>query len=145
MSTKTNLLQAHQTMVDVLDLKFKNVPEWIAFRAIDKALLELIVEPGSSPKDVSDRQPRKASSLSYVDLAIGALEEASQPLSTPKIVEHIASIRQLPSDPLKTRISISTSLSKDERLRSIPWQGSRAWWFTDREPPKESAGLSLNS
>jgi hypothetical protein len=147
MSTKSNLLQAHQTMMAVLDAKLKNVPEWIAFRAIDKALVELTAEPASSANGaIKDRQPRKgAEPSSYVDLAAEALAEHSEPLSTPKIVEYISARREVPNDPLKARVNISTSLSKDERFRNLAWRGGRAWWFANREPPEESAGLSANS
>ena len=44
MTAKTELMQAHEAMAAVLDAKFSTLPEWKAFRAIDRALLALETE-----------------------------------------------------------------------------------------------------
>jgi len=153
MNTIANLTQAHQAMVAVLDAKLKNVPEWTAFRAIDLALLELVaqqVPAGGVASDTNrmaslNRKSRKGSEASYVELAMEALKASSVPLPTPKIIEFIGDRRDIPSDPAKARVNISTSLSKDKRFQNVSWHGGRAWWFAKKEVPKESAGMSANS
>jgi hypothetical protein len=53
MSTKADLLSAHKAMTAVLDAKFAKVQEWQAFRSIDKALINLIEEAGTTPNQTT--------------------------------------------------------------------------------------------
>jgi hypothetical protein len=147
MSTKDNLLQAHQTMIAVLDHKFQNVPEWKAFRAIDKALLDLIEAPSATASNgsVAPRSARITSGLSYVELGIQALNEAGEPVPTAKIIEFISTRREISVDQDRARVTIGSSLSKSDLLTNVHWRGGRAWWHANRPVPKESAGTSANS
>jgi len=145
MSTKDNLFQAHQTMIAVLDHKFQNVPEWKAFRAIDKALLDLIGAPSVSNGSGATRSVRVGSESSYLQLGIEALNAAEEPLTTVKMIEFIGARRKIPGDLDHVKRSIVSTLSKSDRLKSVPWRGGRAWWHVDRPVPKESAGTGANS
>jgi hypothetical protein len=151
-TTKDNLLKAHRSMSAVLDAKFKDVAEWQAFRDIDKALLDFITEtptpamPAPTKRVIEvPHHGRPPSETSYVVLGLAALEEFGEPIPTPQMVEFIASRREIPEDPDRAKMNISTSLSKDDRFQSVPWRGGRAWWFAKRPIPKESAGSSVNS
>jgi hypothetical protein len=162
--TKTNLLAAHKAMAAVLDTKFAKVPEWHAFRAIDKALLALVEEakavlaptpaapstpspsPAVPPKTVhtngatahSKNRPHELPS--YVELGVMALEKAGKPLPTAQMIEFIAQHRKLPeTDKRRMVVNISSSFSHNERITNIPWSGGRAWWLADRPVPKEGA------
>lgn len=147
MSTKDNLLQAHQTMIAVLDHKFQNVPEWKAFRAIDKALFDFIEAPSAAASNGggSPRSARTASPLSYVELGIEALNEAGEPVTTAKMIEFISARREISADRDRARVTIGSSFSKSDRLKNVSWRGDRAWWHANRAVPKESAGTSVNS
>lgn len=148
MSTKDNLLEAHERMAAVLDAKFSNLPEWQAFRAIDRALIELVSAEQSAhhssrikvraAKPI--RRTRQASTkLTYTELAARALEHAGAPIVTNMLVEFIGEFRPLHKNLKKARINVSSALSHDDRFESVPWQGGRAWWWSDRPIPETTA------
>jgi hypothetical protein len=138
-TAKTEMLAAHEAMAAVLDSKIGNMKEWQAFRAIDRALLAL-EQPtiiGVSQTGHKVRPQRDGASPSYMSLAYQALTEADKPVPTDKIMEFISARRPLSGDdPAKAKIVVQSSLSKDSRFKSVPWEGKRAWWFTDRGLPK---------
>jgi hypothetical protein len=137
MSIKDNLRQAHQTMTEVLDQKFQNVPEWKAFRAIDKALFDLIVAPSAAASNGSGtpRSARITSELSYVELGIEAVNEAREPVPTAKIIEFISTRREISVDRDRARVTIGSSLSKSNLLTNVHWRGGRAWWHANQPVP----------
>jgi hypothetical protein len=142
MSTKSDLLEAHAAMVAVLDAKLANMPEWKAFRAIERALLAENQNPVTP-----DAAPRKASILkvrevpSYTTLTERALKEHERPIATPDLMDFIGQHRKLGNDSEKAKINVISSLSKSDRFRSVPWEGRKAWWYADRPVPKnEPAG-----
>jgi hypothetical protein len=139
MTAKTELMQAHETMASVLDAKFAHVPEWKAFRAIDRALLALEVERAGAgqPKKEMVRRERQGQQPSYMSLADQALAEANKPVPTNKLVDFIGQRRSFSGDATKAKIVIQSSLSKDKRFRSVPWDGARAWWYADKPIPKK--------
>jgi hypothetical protein len=77
--------------------------------------------------------------MSLVDKA---LTETGRPIPTNKIMDYIAQRRPLSGgDPAKAKIVVQSSLSKDRRFISVPWEGRRAWWYADKPiPKKEMAG-----
>ena len=142
MTAKTELMQAHEQMAAVLDAKFSNVPEWKAFRAIDRALLALEIEhtsgiTGNGAQRIGRRVHLKPGAIpSYMSLTDKALTETGKPITTDNLMVFIGQHRQLASDPDKAKITVRSSLSKDKRFRSIHWEDSRAWWYADRPVPK---------
>jgi len=138
MTAKTELMQAHETMAAVLDAKFSHVPEWKAFRSIDRALLALENErAGIDAQKSAPRRERAGQPPSYMSLANQALTEAGKPVPTNKLVDFIGHRRSFAGDPAKAKIVIQSSLSKDKRFRSVPWDGARAWWYADKPIPKK--------
>jgi len=144
-AAKAEMLQAHEALTAALDAKLGSMPEWKAFRHLDRALLALETEP--EPRPVAERfverwRPRRNDSHpSYMSLADQALNQAGTPISTDGIVRYIAQHRTLSGDPVKTKIVIQSSLSKDKRFASVRWEGRRAWWYADKPLPKnEPAG-----
>jgi hypothetical protein len=144
MTAKSEMMQAHEAMATVLDAKFANVPEWKAFRAIDRALLALETErPNGATAERPERitRTRPGFAPSYVSLSLQAMEEGKQPIPTRRLMEFIGKRRHLDGDPDRARVSVTSSLSKDRRIKSVPWEGGKAWWFADRAvPKKEMAG-----
>jgi hypothetical protein len=144
MSAKSEMMKAHEAMATVLDAKFANVPEWQAFRSIDRALLALETEQvASAPPQNAQNKPtlRILTMPSYTALTARVLDETGLPITTPKLVNFISQHRKLGDDPEKAKINITSSLSKTDRFKSIPWEGGRAWWYADRPvPKKETAG-----
>jgi hypothetical protein len=151
MTTKTakdEMLSAHEAIASVLDAKIGNMPEWKAFRAIDRALLaldaaHLVASPPVIPSPRINLRARiNGAPLSYMSLADQALAEAGKPVPTDKIMDFISARRPLSGDdPAKAKIVVQSSLSKDKRFKSVPWDGRRAWWYADRAvPKKETAG-----
>lgn len=141
MTTKTakeEMMQAHEAMAKVLDVKLQNMPEWQAFRAIDRALLAL--DLASEPKPPLPIHPLPKARINsgpmpYVTLAFNCLTEAGKPVPTPKLVEYIAKHRDL-GDLEKAKVNITSSLSKDERFKSVEWANGRAWWLVGQPVPK---------
>jgi hypothetical protein len=132
-----DLIEAHEAMALVLDAKFPNLPEWRAFRAIDRLLYAALRTPVTTEQGrrqrvrLSDDAP-----LPYMTLADHALAASGLPLSTTALMDYITAHRAVGDDPKKARIVVQSSLSKHERFRSIPWQGGRAWWYADKPVPK---------
>jgi hypothetical protein len=151
MSTNTKeLMDAHDAMVAVLDAKWSHLNEWKAFRAIERALLAELTKT-SPPRAPATQAPRphrgrprllpNGGPTPYMTLADRAIGESGAPITTGALMEYIAARRPIGNDPKKARIVVQSSLSKDERFRSIPWEGGRAWWYADKPVPKnETAG-----
>ena len=139
------MMEAHEAIAAALDAKIGNMPEWKAFRAVDRALLALkATHPPAAktaPQVVRKRRINGAT-IPYMTLADQALTETGKPITTNKLMEYIGQRRTLSSDdPAKAKIVVQSSLSKDKRFRSVPWDGSRAWWYVDKPiPKKETAG-----
>jgi hypothetical protein len=142
-TAKSELLKAHEAIAAALDAKIGNMPEWQAFRHLDRALLALEEEhPEQMPTPPVVPRPRirpriNGAHPSYMSLADQALTETGKPIPTNKIMDYIAQRRPLSGeDPAKAKIVIQSSLSKDKRFRSVPWEGKRAWWYADRPVPR---------
>jgi len=145
MTTKTaadEMMAAREAIAAALDAKIGNMPEWQAFRAADRALLALALSQPSASKSIPIPRPRlrinDGAPIPYMTLADKALTEADKPLTTAEVVDYIGKHRPLPNPPgdrQRVKITIQSSLSKDERFRSVPWQGGRAWWYANRPVP----------
>jgi hypothetical protein len=143
MSDKNDLALARDEMLAVLDEKFANMPEWRAFRAMDKALTAMDEGSALKRKTSSPRVIRRRPSEgpTYVDLALEAVAAKGVPVPTTDLIRFIAPKRNLDAESEKTRINIQSGLSRDKRIKSVPWAGGRAWWFADRKVPNtNSAG-----
>jgi len=144
-SAKDEMLSAHEAMAAVLDVKLKNVPEWQAFRAIDRALVALGTEQSVAPASPAplqriERVRLNGAPVPYMTLVSQALTEAGKPVTTSKLMEYITRHRHF-DDLDKGKIVVQSSLSKDKRFKSVPWEDGRAWWYADRQiPKKETAG-----
>jgi hypothetical protein len=142
MTAKSELMQAHEAMAAVLDAKFSQVPEWKAFRAIDRALLALEAEQPIMAVHAPVRFfSRRKQELSYNSLTEMALKETGKPITTQQLMDFIAVRRKVDSDPKKAKINVTSSLSKSSQFESVEWEGGTAWWYADRPlPKKETAG-----
>jgi hypothetical protein len=138
-SAKEEMMQAHEAMAKVLDAKLANLPEWQAFRAIDRALLAIDLaasEPKNGLRILPPPKPRISHGpVPYVTLAFNCLTEAGKPVTTPKLIEYVAKHREL-GDLEKAKVNITSSLSKDERFKSVEWANGRAWWLVGHPVPK---------
>lgn len=138
MDAKDQLLKSRADLAAVLDEKLKNVPEWRAYRAVEAALNAFL----TGEDKIVVRRPRmieSGESHSYADLSLRAIDEAGHPLTTTELVEFIGRHREIPSDPHKAKVNISSGLSRDERLRNINWQRGTAWWRADRPLPVQQS------
>jgi hypothetical protein len=140
MSNKSELIQARDEIMAVLDAKLKAMPEWKAFRAMDRALMAL-EGPGTRnlAESTAPTGRRARAKLSYGSLGVMAITEAGRPVPTSEIVAFIVAHRNI-KDPDSIRVNIQSALSRDARIQSVNWSGGRGWWFADREVPKMSGG-----
>lgn len=144
MTAKTELMQAHEAMAAVLDARLGNLPEWKAFRAINRALFA--EGEGSLAPTTQRIRPHLfngsgAGKPSYTALTSKVLEERGKPIPTPALMEFIGAHRKLDADYDRAKVTVTSTLSKSPHFKSVPWEGGRAWWFADRPvPKKESAG-----
>ena len=150
MSDNSELEQARSEMLSVLDVKFASVPEWRAYRVIDRLLMTMGdavpgTTNGSAHRVRRQGRGRRATGESYADLGLKAIREAGTPLRTEKLLEFIGTHRSLAGDPKKIRINVQSSLSKDPRVVSIAWEGARAWWFADKPPPGSLAAGTVQA
>lgn len=143
MTAKSELIQAREAMAAALDAKWSNVPEWKAFRAIDRALLALETEQADAEPTARARVRLRLRSLrsgqqpSYNALADSALTQTGKPITTAQLMEFIAARRRVDPDPNKAKINVTSSLSKSPQFRNVPWEGGTAWWYSDRPLPKK--------
>lgn len=135
---KHRLAKVRAALLVALDAKLKGVPEWEAFREID----DFLQSPNGKMEDSTERvvrrrRPRlrlrpgpeaREEPATYADLALRAIADAGKPVATPALIAFIAKHRSVPSDPQKAKMNITSGLSRDPRLHSIPWQGGRGWW-----------------
>jgi hypothetical protein len=145
-TAKSELIQAHEAMAAVLDARLANLPEWKAFRAIDRALFAEIDRGGKASPPTSRRERPQFNGHSdqppsYSSLTATALLERGKPIPTPKLMEFIGARRKLDADADRAKVTVTSTLSKNDKFKSVAWEGGRAWWFADRPVPKnESAG-----
>jgi hypothetical protein len=144
MSDKDELSKARIDMIAVLDSKLADSLEWRVFRAIDSALMAMTTsrahEPKTSKRGPNRRRKQPSERHPYVALALEAFAAKGTPISTVDIVPIIAAKRNLDAKSSKVRANIQSGLSRDTRIQNVPWGGGRAWWYADREVPKNSAG-----
>jgi hypothetical protein len=150
MAPKTNdLIEAHEAMAAVLDAKFPHLKEWTAFRAINRLLIASLEKPpAASARAPTGKRVRarlhEDAPVPYMTLAANALTDSKKPITTPALMEYVAAHRTITGDPKKARIVVQSSLSKDERFRSIPWESGRAWWWSDKPiPANDSPNLGV--
>src|SRR5262245_51219947 len=82
METEPNeLIKAHEAMAAVLDAKFPHLKEWVAFRAIDRALLSSLMKAApSAPKQHRERaRLHENAPTPYMTLADNAMAEYGKP------------------------------------------------------------------
>jgi hypothetical protein len=142
MTTKSELLKAHEMMTTVMNAKFGNAPEWNAFLAVERALLaELQRDTGMTFSEPVRRERVRLNGhddqpQSYNALTDQALQERGKPIPTPLLMEFIGARRKLDPDADKAKTTVTSTLSKHPRYKSVPWEGGRAWWYADRPVPK---------
>ena len=131
---KAELEKSRSELLAVLDEKLKNMPEWRAFRAINRAYVALISANG--PK-VPERRNGASESFgtTYADLGLRLMTELGRPVPTLEAIQYLRAHRGLPADEERAKNIISSAFSHDERIESVPWHGGRAWWFANREVP----------
>jgi hypothetical protein len=135
---RDQLLKSRATYLGRLDVRLRDDPDWTAFRAIDivlnnDALQDDLPNPPTRRRRSSTGEN---GSLAYADLALRCTKEKGFPASTSEIVEFVGRHKTLPEDPHKAKLNIGSALSRDKRLRSISWQGGRAWWRADQPVPE---------
>jgi len=135
MSSKSELWEARSDLMSALDEKLRNLPEWRAFRAIDRLAFAAISPAESKP---GKKRGRKSAGRSYGDLGVAAIKSAAAPQPTNTIMEYVIARRGMGSDPKKAKTNVQSALSRDSRIESIPWHGGRAWWLVGLEPPKDN-------
>jgi hypothetical protein len=135
MSTKTELMQAQEVMVALLDTKLGNMPEWKAFRAIQRAISAEEEAPNPPPK-TRTRTPQPGQALPYTVLTGSAIKERGRPIPTPTLIEFIGQHRDLGPDLERAKVNITSTLSKSPLFKSVPWEGGKGWWYANQPVPK---------
>jgi hypothetical protein len=136
MNNRLDLIQARHEMMGVLDEKFKNVPEWRAFRAIDRVLMAMngSSAEGESTDIIHPPRVRLTGFASYVDLGVDLIRRTGKPVPTTEIVSFVAQQKNRAPEDIKT--NVQSALSRDNRIESIRWSGGRGWWLKGQEVPK---------
>ncbi len=137
MSPKSELMHAQEALAAVLDAKIGNMPEWKAYRAIQRALMATDAQSnGVTPYEPIRTRHKPGEPLSYTALTDAALKERGKPIPTPALIEFIGRHRDIGSDAERAKINITSTLSKSPAFVSVAWEGGRAWWYADRPVPK---------
>src|ERR1700722_19973198 len=144
MDARDEIKLARAQLAEALDAKLAGDPLWKAFRAMDRALDSL--EHSSVPRTqpfVLETGRTVQLVPTYNVLARQAILDVGRPVPTAEIMEFIRRHRKLSADPEKAKVNVTSSLSKDKRFKSVPWENGRAWWFGDEPPPKSGQAADL--
>ena len=146
MNAKSEMLAARDAIAKALDAKLANVPEWSALRAVDRAITAYDEEHASvvTSTRVIGALARPLRMPSYADTALKMIEDSRKPVTTPALMAFLTKQRDL-GDIDKAKVNVTSSLSKDSRLRSIRWAGGSAWWHANRSPPTPTSDDILDA
>lgn len=144
MNARDEIKLARAQLAEALDARLAGDPLWKAFRAMDRALdsLEQSHVPKTQPY-VLDTGRTVHLVPTYNVLAKQVILDAGRPVPTSEIMEFIRRHRKLSADPEKAKVNVTSSLSKDKRFKSVPWENGRAWWYGNEPPPKSGAAVDL--
>lgn len=94
--------------------------------------LRSVVTNGSAP--VVAPAPADTHTISQGAAAVKALENRGLPMPTRPLLEAIITLgaKAGGKDPVSNLVSV---LSRNERIKSVIWNGQNAWWLADREVP----------
>jgi hypothetical protein len=143
MSAEDALLKVHAELLAMLDAKIADMPEWRAFRGVNAELLQLgrrkPIDRAAGTRPPANL-PKKtyAGKQTYAVLAEQALDTAKEPLPTQDMLKFIGERKKL-ENPDKARINMVSALSHDDRFHSVPWNGGRAWWWSNKPVPNGDA------
>lgn len=143
MSAKSEMQAARAELILALDAKLGDMPEWKAFRAIERGIAALSGpangQNASSILQKLSMTPVYRNKLSYGDLAFKALSDSPMPLTTIEVIDIIENSKgEKFEDAEKAKINIASSLSRDVRIKSVPWRNGKAWWPAEKEIPSET-------
>jgi hypothetical protein len=152
------LQRSRDELIALLEKKIGHMPEWKAFRAVERAIAAFKtpappvppVSPTPSTNGAKSRTSRRPanSPTPYGILGLKALEITGLPVTTTEMIAFIGKHRELPADPNKTKANIVSALSHDDRFQSVAWRAGRAWWRANQAPPrpvsKEEATVAIN-
>lgn len=133
MAKKPDYSQMKVELLAVLDVKAADIPEWRWYRQ----LLDWEGDGTSRETSLIDRRPRAADApLPYVELALRLFAERGTPVPTGPLFEYVKSQRQVHGKTEKQgRTNVQSALSRDDRIASVSWQNTRAWWYSDKPLP----------
>jgi hypothetical protein len=151
MSAKAELKKAHDELAAILDIKLAEMPEWRAFRAVNRALIaiddvsltERARQEGFAVKTGADGVRRIRLLPTYARLTEQAIGEFNRPVTTTEVMDYIGKRRTLDDDHEKAKINVTSSLSKSDRIESVPWRGGRGWWLKGRPIPAPDPELPM--
>lgn len=146
---RDSLLKVRNSMLVAFDRKFKNDPNWRAFRDLDQIVIDAFKTNGAAapspakPRQAAESPNRggrpRATGDTMGDLGVAAVTEAAKPITTDALVAYIAARRALNRDPKRARVNVQSAMSHEDRIISIKWRGGSAWWLADREVPTDTA------
>jgi hypothetical protein len=132
---KAEVAKSLAEMLGVLDEKFKNSPEWRAYRALQRAYAAMDTSPPRPQAAERGNGADDSLSNSYADIGLRAMGKLGRPIPTLEAIQLIRSVRDLPGDEERAKNIVSSAFSHDERIASVSWNGGRAWWHANRTGP----------
>jgi hypothetical protein len=114
--------------------------DYRALIALRKAMHEV---KGTSIADSTRRtrvrlhRESESTGMSQADAAAAVLEDRGQPVPIANLVELVTQ-KGAPVGGKEPTINLSSTLSKDERFKSVRFNGRACWWFANRSLPSAS-------
>lgn len=127
-------------------------PDYRSIVALDEAILELSradrAKAGSAIQTYSPSQGLSKLRLriesedqrrrvQHADAAVSVLKRHGIPMKTPDLLAAAIKEEGARVAGQNAEVNFSSALSRDARLASITWRGSRHWWLVEREVPDE--------
>jgi len=146
MTDSTSAMTEMRRLRDEFARRLMSNPDYRALVALDKAIAEVQgapVEHALSALNVETGspvlgRPTLHTMPSHANAAIAVLKRNGRPMPLsdllPLVREEGAAVNG--KDP---EINLSSSLSRNDRLRSVRYKGRSCWWLKDRPYPGETA------
>jgi hypothetical protein len=153
MSRLEDMMSVRDDLAAVLDSKFKDVPEWRAYRKVDRIVSEMRSSAVQRPAIVPAKETAKVLLSSgevttlrvpYASLARRFIEAKGRPVTTPELMDYIRENRDMGTDEEKAKVNVTSTLSKSSLFESIPWKGGRAWILKGMGVSKSAPASSID-
>lgn len=139
-----NVMKAMIERRDELRGELAAFPEFREYELLESFIRQyesITVVKASAQQVAAADQPQRArrkTRFTVTDAAAAAIEDVGRPLPLQDLHDALPRFGRTVTGK-RPAINLSSAMSRDNRFKSVQWQGVNAWWFRDRELPAEAS------